>query len=605
MSLSVRRVRLQIRNKCSTSGGRAGIAGFGATPPKGLNMASVLRRILVCFFIYGLAMSIGDLFQYRMSSLTWDLDGVGDVQRLTSVEGLEVHGDARPGDKLKATLPTAASRLGTLPYPSRAEFTDLRTGHRVELSDTKLAPSHPIFAITADLVRILIECGSLVLLVAKGAKRGVVALSVFLFGTVYFIASVSGMVLGDAGIIIYELPRQALQIAEFAALIYLAATFAPKTAATRRIATIGYVLASLSGLALLGFNATVVMTGIAIDLTRADRYVEAVLLCFAFALFVLGAVASRGSERRRIAVLGISTLIGSSIGLYSLFGGSVTYDAFEAYILLASLLVMAVGLVYGIVVEQLFDIAFVVNRAVVYAVTSAFVVLSFVAIESIVGWAASSFGHVQSAALQLALAIVVALSLRPIHSRADAFVDNAIFAARHRAANALRRFADDCGEFRTSDALLTATLDTLSTFARVSACAIYLADEQGDLHSAGSEGILSADWSGDDVAVVRMRTSRAPIARASFPQLANADIAFPMLRRRSLIGAIACLLPPRAEPYSPEEHEALSHLAREVGASLVALEAIAAQRLAAENADLRLRLGIQIPDLRPAAERIR
>lgn len=554
-------------------------------------MASVFRWILVFFFIYGLAMSFGDVFKYRVSALTWDLDGAGDVQRLSSFEQLAVYGDVRLGDELKATQPTAALRLGTLAYPTRAAFTDLRTKRRVVLSDTMVDTPQSLLGLTFVSIRIVIELSSLVLLLAKGAQRGVAALCIFLFGTVYLIKSVSGTVLGDIGIVTYELPRAALRIADFAALIYLATAFAPATNATRRIATSGYVLASLAGLAFLGYDVTVVLTGLTLDLYKTSRYVEAVLLCVAFALFVLGAVASRGSERRRIVILGVSTLIGSSIGLYVLFGGPDAYDALEQYISLASLMVMAIGLTYGIIVGQLFDIAFVINRAVVYAVTSAFVVLSFVAIEWIVGWAASSFGHVQSAALQLALAIVVALSLRPIHNRADAFVDNAIFAARHRAANALRRFADDCGEFRTSDALLTATLDILSAFARVSACAIYLADEHGDLHSAGSEGRLSADWSGDDVAVVRMRTSRAPIARTSFPQLANADIAFPMLRRRSLIGAIACLLPARAEPYSPEEHEALSYLAREVGASLVALEAIAAQRLAAENADLRLRLG--------------
>jgi hypothetical protein len=67
-----------------------------------------------------------------------------------------------------------------------------------------------------------------------------------------------------------------------------------------------------------------------------------------------------------------------------------------------------------------------------------------------------------------------------------------------------------------------------------------------------------------------------------------------MLRRRALIGAIFCTLPARAEPYSPEERDALAEVAREVGASLVALEAAAAQRLAGENAELRARLALEL-----------
>jgi hypothetical protein len=254
---------------------------------------------------------------------------------------------------------------------------------------------------------------------------------------------------------------------------------------------------------------------------------------------------------------------------------------------------MATGLIYAIVVERLFDIAFVINRAVVYGATSALVILSFVAIEWVVGWTASSFGHIDSAALQLGLAIVVALSLRPIHGRVDAFVDNAIFAARHRSANALRRFADDCGEFRSESALFAATHKALHGFARVSACGIFLADEQGDFVAKMSDTAFPESWSGDDGALVRMRTSRGAVFRGDDSRLSLADVAFPMWRRRALIGAIVCDLPDGAEPYSPEECEALAIVAREVGTSLVALEAAAAQRLTAEIAELRARLAVE------------
>ena len=169
-----------------------------------------------------------------------------------------------------------------------------------------------------------------------------------------------------------------------------------------------------------------------------------------------------------------------------------------------------------------------------------------------------------------------------------------IFAARHRSARALARYAEDCGEFREAATLLRATLATLRIYARTSECAIFLADEQGNLYAECADGIAVAKLGVDDPAVVRLRTSRAAVDRASYANFTAADIAFPMLRRRDLIGAIFCTLPARAEAYSPEELDALAAVAREVGASLVALEAAAAQRLAGEVAELRARLALEL-----------
>ena len=78
--------------------------------------------------------------------------------------------------------------------------------------------------------------------------------------------------------------------------------------------------------------------------------------------------------------------------------------------------------------------------------------------------------------------------------------------------------------------------------------------------------------------------------RSSFPELDFANVAFPLLVRDSLTGLIACVLPPHAEPYSPEEMDALTMLTREVATALVALDALDAQRLRLEVEELRARL---------------
>ena len=212
---------------------------------------------------------------------------------------------------------------------------------------------------------------------------------------------------------------------------------------------------------------------------------------------------------------------------------------------------MTAGLAYAVLVEHLFDIGFVVNRAVVFAATSAIVIFAFIAIEWVLGKTTAQLGHGQSAAIELALAIVIGLSLRPIHARVDAFAEAIIFGARHFAANALVRFAEDCGEFRTRESLIAATLNVVRVYGRTLGCAIFLANEDGDLSFVAGEGIATARLDADDVSVVRMRTMRGILKRRSFPFLTVADMAFPMLRGRALAGTMFCTLPLRAEPYSP------------------------------------------------------
>jgi hypothetical protein len=90
--------------------------------------------------------------------------------------------------------------------------------------------------------------------------------------------------------------------------------------------------------------------------------------------------------------------------------------------------------------------------------------------------------------------------------------------------------------------------------------------------------------------VIRLKSSRTWLERATFPLLTQADLAFPMIVRGRLIGALLCTLPPRAEPLSPEEFDAIAYLMREAGATLVAMDAADAHRLREENLALQARL---------------
>jgi hypothetical protein len=558
-------------------------------------MVGAVRAALIVAFLAGIVFAAGDVLvpnsgaSYIPRAL--ETTGTPDLVRVGDLSELTASGDIRSGDILRYGQPKLLLRMGALAYPARATFTNLRTGTIVALTDPAERPSS--FRLR-EFVRLILMLTALALVVVRGRQPAVLALAAYIFLNEFALEALSGNWLGTAAALTFGTLQGFLAVVASACLVYLASTFAPKSQATNALLLLAYAGAAVFAFCELGSIAADVLYGTQWDADGHLLYVvQIALTCVALVVFVTAARAADPSDRRRILILMAATAIGSAYTLIGLFGSAFFSELQENLAVLATV-IMAIGLVYAIVVEHLFDIGFVVNRAVVYAVTATFVVSAFVAIEWLVEHAAASFGHVQGAAIELALAIAVALSLRPIHKRVDAFVDGAIFAARHRAANALLRFAEDCGDFREADALLRTTLSTLRIYARTSRCAIFLAAEDGDLYAKYSDGIQIAKLGVDDPTVVRLRTSRAPVDRAGYALLTVADIAFPMLRRRSLIGAIFCSLPARAEPYSPEERDALAEVAREVGASLVALEAAAAQRLAAEVAELRARLALEL-----------
>jgi hypothetical protein len=558
-------------------------------------MIGAVRAALIVAFLAGIVFAAGDVIvpnggaSYIPRALEYT--GKPDLVRVGDLNALHVDGDVRPGDVLRYGEPKLQLRMNTLPYPGRATFTNLRTGTLVTLTDSGERPSS--FRLR-ELVRLILILTALGLVVARGRQPAVLALAAYIFFNEFTLEALSGIWLGPAAALTYPTLQGCLSVVASACLVYLASTFAPKTQTTKGLLIVAYAGAAIFALCELGGVLADVLYGTQWDADGHLLYVvQIALTAVALVVFVKGARAADPADRRRILILMAATAIGSAYALIGLFGGAF-FNELQENLAYGATVVMAIGLMYAIVVEHLFDIGFVVNRAVVYAVTAAFVVSAFGAIEWLVEHAAASFGHVQGAAIELGLAIAVALSLRPIHKKVDAFVDGAIFAARHRAANALLRFAEDCGDFREADALLRTTLATLRIYARTSQCAIFLAAEDGDLYAKYTDGIQVTKLGVDDPTVVRLRTSRAPVDRDEYELLTIADIAFPMLRRRSLIGAIFCSLPKRAEPYSPEELDALAEVAREVGASLVALEAAAAQHLAAEVAELRARLALEM-----------
>ena len=546
-------------------------------------MAAALRPWLLVLFVLGFAVSLSDFPFAPRTQLSGRLEpvpGLTDTFRTTSTRRLVVVGGTlAAGDRVTLMDPTWQNRLQAAPLDSpplrvRSE----RTGQTLFLS-----AKPPARTWLSAILRVIVELLAIVLLVARGAAPGVAPLAAALFFGQFFLFAHSGTALGPAWNAFYASITQAGEIAASWALMLLGRRFAPSTRATR------WTFRVVSAAA---FAAAAITVAAQIERAVAGRIEPfgflmlqagaAIPLAGALLIFARGIAATEGSDRRRLVILTAALIAGNTDTLLQAVSTNITFSAWQVNVSLAGAIIMTIGLAYAVLVEHMFDVALVVNRAVVYGATSAVVVLAFIVIEWFVARTATQFGHVGSTIVELGLAIAVGLSLKPLHARTDRIVDAVIFAARHRAANAILRFADECGECRTVESLIQLTLETIRLFGRTAGCALYLADENGDLIMAPGGDLVTLRLDADDAAVIRMRASRAPVERASFPQLREGDYAFPMARRRGLAGAIVCALPPRAEPYSPEERDGLAVLAREVGTAIIALEASTAGRLAAE-----------------------
>ena len=553
-------------------------------------MPSALRPVLVVVFLIGIAISIGDVIAPapQLSAFGFDLSpvvGRQDVYRVDALRGLAVRGGiVHPGDELRLLDPSPMRRISVVAPGAPVRYLDLRNGASVTLTDTLPRAFDPKLW---KLLRVAIEITALVLLLMRGTMPVVVGLATFLFMSLFTYPAMSGAFLGSWWQAAYTALGSALVAVGRIGLVVLAAGFSP-TSRTRRVAVRVLVALSLGWIAWTVAAAAIgILAGQTAYIGRVDSVAELILSTGALALFARGILRTSGTERRRVVVLALAVVIGSSTDLYTLFGPSL-YNDTQAFIGLVAHLVMTVGLAYAILVDRMFDIGFVINRAVAFAAASVIVIALFILIESVIGKQAEKLGS-QGTTIGMALAVVIGLSLRPLHKRVDDFVDHVFFAVRHRNANAIRRFGAECDDIETRERLLERTVETVRRFGRVDGCAIVLADEHGNLCESNAADFHVRPLERDSLVTLRLRSSRLPLERGAGSPLDVADAAFPIRGRNRLAGALLCKLPTHAEPYSPEEFQALERLAHHIASALLAIDAADAAGLREENAALRER----------------
>ena len=324
-------------------------------------------------------------------------------------------------------------------------------------------------------------------------------------------------------------------------------------------------LVGVAGVITLWFDPVPFVEGTAGLFTAAAAVLMAVLCG------VLAIAASRGAERQRAVwtlvplaaffCFFIAEVIASSWS--SSYAASIVVGLVSTLVLLTA----PVALTYAALSRRLIDVGFVLNRAAVFTIVSAIVIGAFVLAE----WAAGSWlattTHTTSAVVGMVVALGLGISLRYIHRYVERFVDHVFFRKRHEDESALRRFAHEASYISARSTLLDRAVATVRKHTSADDAAILVRDGAA-AYAFGTDG-RRPKVSENDPGIVALRAWSKPIDLHDFPdsQL-RGELAFPMISRGDLVGALICGPKRDGEVYAPDESEALLALAHGVGTAL-------------------------------------
>jgi len=230
------------------------------------------------------------------------------------------------------------------------------------------------------------------------------------------------------------------------------------------------------------------------------------------------------------------------------------------------------AMLYAVLRHRVVDVTVALNRALVYTVTTSWVLGLFALFESLIE--RSALGHGAGLVLELAVPLGLGAALSSVHRRIEAAVERLIFRHQYRMETALRRFAEDCAFITQPGSLFEISIEQIARHTDAPLVALYERTAEGYacLRQQGNPA-LPDKIDADDLAFVALRARNAPLAlRDSRSALGTDGYAFPLMLRGDLLGAL--VVGERAgEHFAADERALLFHVAHEIGMALFALRA--------------------------------
>lgn len=268
-------------------------------------------------------------------------------------------------------------------------------------------------------------------------------------------------------------------------------------------------------------------------------------------------------------------MLGSSVVLVAgIFLSNTEFLGFLASVIISRFMfAMAMaGFLYAVLRHRIVDLAFILNRALVYAITSSFLLGLLALLESLIERMA--LGRSAGLILELAVPVGLGAALSTVHGQIENIVEQYVFRRQYREETALRNFARECAFVTQPECLLDLTVEQIGTHTGAPWVALYEHTEEGyvRIRQRGSHD-LPSDVNIDDLAFVKLRAHDSEVDLSNTPSsLGREGYAFPMRARGHLLGVVV-VGPRSGEHYPADERELFAHVAHEAGAALFALRA--------------------------------
>jgi hypothetical protein len=244
-------------------------------------------------------------------------------------------------------------------------------------------------------------------------------------------------------------------------------------------------------------------------------------------------------------------------------------------------------LTYAILRHRVIDVGFAVNRALVFAAFTGFLLVSF----GIVEWLVDHFVRFENRERSVLLDGTIAVGLYLVFHRArhwiESLVERVFFSSWHLKQAALQRFMDMAPHFSHPEALVEALLAAVDAYAGSCGSGLYWRDEVGRfIRDRSTLEPLPRELGADVGVIIEMKTFRTPIHLSDDSALTPGVLALPMTRRSELIGFLVVGKKNDREVYRVDEIANLARMAQQVGSDLYTLRLERLQRVTAGSLSL-------------------
>jgi signal transduction histidine kinase len=293
---------------------------------------------------------------------------------------------------------------------------------------------------------------------------------------------------------------------------------------------------------------------------------------------------SKGDERRKLKLFAYAIIfLAVSVLLISVLSEPAS-PTWALILFAVALAFVPISAAIGILRYSLYEIEFVISRALVYGVLAAFITAIYVGIVVGVGTIVGR-GSEGNIVLSLVATAIVALAIQPLRERARHLANRIVYGNRATPYEVLSSFSERMGGSYASEDLVPEMARILGEGTGASRSEAWL--------RVGDELRRVATWPTVDEA-----REAIPISNGELPDFPLVSRAVAVRHRGELLGALTVTKPP-SDPFSPIEDKLLADLASQAG--LVLRNA----RLTAELQERLDEITAQAEELRRTAAELR